>query len=153
MAFIGTHHRQVTRDDVDVAKNQRVQRETRIAHPIFRIRRGRLRGKVKGPAGPKSFGLAFVFNELLRRRCISPTTQGVALLFVSADRFVGKGTAHARFATFRGIAFNTRPAGLLGHGILSTRDPTAGFFVVSDRRPRKKSLSYRTSVATLLRRC
>jgi len=57
MAFIGTHHRQVTRDDVDVAKNQRVQREMN-AHraprtdPIFRIRRGRLRGKVEGPAGP-----------------------------------------------------------------------------------------------------
>lgn len=37
----------------------------------------------------------------------TPTTQGVVLLFVSADRFVGKGT-HARFATFRGIYYVQR---------------------------------------------
>jgi len=93
--------------------------------------------KDRGPRGAQSFGLAFVFNELLWRRCTSPTTQGVALLFVSADRFVGKGTAHARFATFRGIATYGRGTSR-SWDPFNTRGYTAGssFLVaVSERAP------------------
>lgn len=72
--------------------------------------------------GPRGASSAFVFNEL--RRCSFPITQGVAPLFVSSDRFVGKEArrTHARFATFRGYYVQCAAARLLGHGILSTRE-------------------------------
>lgn len=109
------HRRQVTRDNISRGKkstcpvrNEReVSRTTHGPNILYPLRPPTW--KDGGPRGAQSFSLAFVFNELLRRRCTSLTTQGVALLFVSADRFVGKGTAHARFATFRGITCNMRP--------------------------------------------
>ena len=93
------------------ARHERTQYSVRPSPPTW------LGGE--DPAGPRVVrGLAFVFNELLRRRCISPTTQGVALLFVSADRFVGKGTAHAHasrpFAVLRATCGRTRDYSVMG---------------------------------------
>jgi len=78
------------------------EREREARHKTgrdIRIHRGRLRGKVEGPAGLDR-------RLSLTSRCIispcsagvsrSPAMQGVVLLFVNADRFVGKGTARIR---------------------------------------------------------
>lgn len=90
--------------------------------PIFIFIAAMVRGKMVRPARP--------IRRLSLTSCCSAGVSfrlslGVALLFVSADRFVGKGTAHARFATFRYfITYNIQctAARLLGHGILSTRE-------------------------------
>jgi len=79
----------------------------------IRIHRGRLRGEVEGPAGLDR-------RLSLTSRCIispcsagvsrSPATQGVVLLFVNADRFVGKGTARTR--ALRAVDLSRRRAAL-----------------------------------------
>jgi len=115
-------------------------------------------------------GSAFVFNELLRRRCISPTTQGVVLLFVSADRFVGK--RHGA-RTLRDLSrYYVRCAGLLGHGdpfdtraageiyprfstaVVSIESPDSSFFL-KQRIPRFVILSFNcaTQLCTLSTFC
>lgn len=55
-------------------------------------------------------------------RVYTPTTQGVVLLFVSADRFVGKGTQRTLRDLSRYLLRATSDVGFLGHGIWSTRD-------------------------------
>jgi len=125
-------HRQVTRDDVDVAENQRVQREmnahrTPRTDPIFRIRRGRLRGKVEGPAGPS--------RSVLRLSLTSCCGAGVShrprkawhsysLARTDSSEKARRTHASRPFAVLR----STRG---LGHGILSTREPTAGYIAGS----------------------
>lgn len=98
-----------------------VRARERCNGPAVHIHRGRLRKKGGGPRGQN--------RRLSLTSCCgagvplyTPTTRGVVLLFVSADRFVGKGT-HTR--TLRDLSrYLLRPklSGLPGHGILSTRD-------------------------------